>query len=77
MSDSISVGTGPKRRGVEFPDRLRYPGAVVVDQDVHITGGLVTGEVDLADRRDGKRFYIGHRVEPEVPRADVDVVDIA
>src|ERR1700757_4168394 len=40
----------PERRGVELPDGLRDPGAVVVDQDVHVLGGVMPGEVDLADR---------------------------
>src|SRR5260370_32798883 len=66
-----------ERRGVEFPDGLRNPGAVIVDQDVHVLGDVMAGEVDLADRLDWQRVEIGDRVEPEVPRADIDVVDVA
>src|ERR1700740_1332261 len=64
-------------RGTERPDRLCYPGAVVVDQNVHVLGDVMTGEVDLADRLDRECLEIGHRIEPEVPGADVDVVDVA
>ncbi len=80
MSHSISVGCwaeAPERCGVELPDGLSNPGAVVVDQDVHVLGGVMAGEVDLADRLDGQCLEIGDRVEPEIPRADMDVVDVA
>src|SRR4051794_4483230 len=66
-----------ERRGIESPDRLRDPGAVVVDQNVYVLGGVMAGKVDLADRLDRKCLEIGHRVEPEIPRADVDIVDVA
>ena len=56
---------------------MRYPGAVVVDQNVHVLGGVMAGEVDLADRIDRQCVEIGDRVEPEIPRADIDVVDVA
>ena len=67
----------PERLGVELPNRLRYPRAVVVDQDIHVLGGVMAGEMDLADRCRRQRVEIGDRVEPEVCRADVDVVDVA
>src|SRR5260370_10714350 len=37
----------PERRGVELPDGLRYPGAVIVDQNVHVFGGVMAGQVNL------------------------------
>src|SRR5438270_2464892 len=66
-----------ERRGVEFPDRLRNPGAVVVDQDIHVLGDVMTSQMDLADRFDRECLEIADRVEPEIPRADVNVVDVA
>jgi hypothetical protein len=54
----------PERFGVELPDRLRYPRAVVVDQDVHILGGVMAGEMDLTDLCRRQRVDIGDRVEP-------------
>src|SRR5208282_1709122 len=66
-----------ERRGIERPDRLYDPGAVVVDQNVHVLGDVMAGKVDLADRLDRECLEIGHRVELEIPRADVDVVDVA
>src|SRR5271169_1785615 len=41
-----------ERRGIERPDRLYDPGAVVVDQNVHVLGDVMAGKVDLADRLD-------------------------
>src|ERR1700751_4406605 len=67
----------PKRRGIELPDGLCDPGAVVVDQNVHVLRGVMAGEVDFADRLYRQRFEIGDRVEPEIPRADVNIVDVA
>src|SRR5437764_7843030 len=67
----------PERSGIELPDRLRYPRAVVVDQDIRVFGRVMAGEMDLADRRRRQRVEIGDRIEPEVCRADVDVVDVA
>src|SRR4051794_38014093 len=66
-----------ERRGVERPDRLCDPGAVVVDQKVHVLSDVMAGQVDLPDRLDRKCLEIGYRVKPEIPRADVDIVDIA
>src|SRR6516164_4288206 len=66
-----------KRRGIKLPDGLGDRGAVVVDQNVYVLRGVMAGEVDLADRLDRQRVKIGDRVEPEIPRADVDVVDVA
>src|SRR5271166_2705651 len=73
-------GQGPEAtdcRGVEFPDRLRYPGAVVVDQHVRILGGVMAGQMNLADRSRRQRVEVSARVEREVSRADIDVVDVA
>src|SRR5580693_4547278 len=67
----------PERRGVELPDGLRYPGAVIVDQNVDIFRGVMAGQVNLADRIDRQCVEICDRVESEVPRTDIDVVDIA
>ena len=50
---------------------------MVVDQQIHILGHAMTGEVDLADRRNRQCIEIGDRVEPEIPRADIKVVDVA
>ena len=72
----MSVGTGPKRRDVEFPDRGGDPGAVVVDQDSDVLGGVMAGEVDLADGVRRQRVEVCVRIEAEVLSADVDVVDI-
>src|SRR5258707_4402760 len=66
-----------KRRGIERPDRLYDPGAVVVDQNAHILGDVMAGEVDLADRIDRECLEVRERIELEIPRADVDVVDVA
>src|SRR5271169_1684577 len=66
-----------KRRGIELPDGLCDPGAVVIDQNVYVLRGVMAGEVDLADRLDRRRVEIGDGVEPEIPRADMDVVDVA
>src|ERR1700752_4205191 len=43
----------PERRGVELPYRLREPGAVVVDQNVHVLGRVMAGQVDFAARLAG------------------------
>src|SRR5215469_7904864 len=67
----------PERRGVKPPDRLCDPGTVVVDQDTHVLGNAMAGEMDLADRLDRQCLKIGKRIEPEIPRADMDVVDVA
>src|SRR5260370_38255605 len=66
-----------ERRGVEFPDRLRNPGAVIVDQDVHALGDVMAGEVDLAETPDWQRVARAAMVDPSVPLADIDVVDIS
>src|SRR5947199_10310168 len=52
----------PERLGVEFPNRLRYPRAVVVDQDIHVVGGVMAGEVDFADRCRRQRIEISNGV---------------
>src|SRR5271169_44381 len=66
-----------ERRGIERPDPLYDPGAVVVDQNVHVLGDVMAGKVDLADRLDRESLDICDRVEPKIPGADVDVVDVA
>src|SRR5947209_4773438 len=66
-----------ERRSVQLPDRLRYPGAVVVDQNVFDLGGVMAGEVELTDRVRRQRIDIPGRVEPEISRADIDVVDLS
>src|SRR5260370_41935439 len=66
-----------ERRGIERPDRLYDRGGVVVDQNVHVLGDVMAGKVDLADRLDWKCLEVGDRVEPEIPGADIDIVDIA
>src|SRR5262249_16019479 len=66
-----------RRCGVKPPDRLCDPGTVVVDQDTHVLGNAMASEVDLADRLDRQCVEIGKRIEPEIPRADMDVVDVA
>src|SRR5262249_36263474 len=55
----------PERLCVEVPYRLRYSGAVVVNQDLDPVGGMMPGEMNLADRFQGQRIEIGDRVEPE------------
>ncbi len=62
---------------MEVPDGFGDPGAVVVDQDIDVFGGVMAGKMDLADCPDRQRIEIGDRVEPEIPSADVDVVDVA
>src|SRR5271169_3016499 len=66
-----------ERRGLARPARLYGPGAVVVDQNVHVLGDVMAGKVDLADRIDRECLEVGERIELEIPRADVDVVDVA
>ena len=51
----------PERRGIELPNGLCDPGAVVVDQNVNILGGVMPGEMDLTDR--------GYRGGPRDKRA--------
>src|SRR5215472_14548261 len=65
-----------ERRGVEVPYGFGNSGAVIVDQDIDIFGSVMTGKMDLADRLDRQRIEIGDRIEPEIPRANVDVVHI-
>ena len=80
MSHSINVGTGPKRRSAaawRSPDGLGNSGAVIVDQDIDVFGGVMAGKMDLADSFDRQRVEIGDRVEPEILSADVDVVHVA
>src|SRR6266446_1606085 len=67
----------PERRGVKIPDGLGNPRAVIVDQNVHVLGGVMAAEVDFTDRFDRQRVEVVDWVEPEVPRADMDVVDVA
>src|SRR5258708_262563 len=38
-----------ERRSVELPYGLRDPGAVVVDQNVHVLGDVMAGQMDFAD----------------------------
>ena len=59
------------------PDRLRDPGAVVVDQNVHVFSGVVARKMYLADRLRRQSVEVGDRVEREVSRADIDVIDVA
>src|ERR1700757_3673483 len=66
----------PERGGVELPHGLRDPGAVVIDQNVHLLGGVMAGEMDFADRCDRQCLEVVEWVESEVPGADVDVVDV-
>src|SRR5260370_38705582 len=66
----------PERRGVELPHGLRDPAVMVIDQNVYVLGGVMTGQVDLANRCDRQCVEVGDRVEPEIPRADVYVVDV-
>ena len=76
--DQCGHGTeAPERRGVEVPDGLGNPGAVVVDQDIHVFGGVMAGKMDLADCPDRQRIEVGEWVEPEILSADVDVVHVA
>src|SRR5262249_59654011 len=53
--------------------------AMIVDQDGQAVGLVhgVSGEVDLAHGPGGQRVQVRLGVEPDVPRAHVDVVDIA
>src|SRR6516165_66606 len=37
----------------------------------------MASKVDLVDRLDRECLEVGERIEPKIPRADVDVVDIA
>src|SRR5262249_48079096 len=67
----------PGRCGAKAPDQLVGPSTAVVDQDTHVLGNAMAGEVDLADRLDRQCVEIGKRIEPEIPRADMDVVDVA
>src|SRR3984893_5786877 len=66
-----------KRNGVKIPNRGRNPGTVVCYHDVDMLGGLMAGKMDLADRWHRQGVQIGDRVEPEVARADIDVVNVA
>jgi hypothetical protein len=66
----------PERRGMEAPDGFSNSGPVVVNQDIDVFGGVMTGKMDLADRLDRQRIEIGDRIEPEIPGANVDVVHI-
>src|SRR5258705_11045650 len=77
LNQRVYRAEASKRRGIERPDRLYDPGAVVVDQNVHVLGDVMAGKVDLADRLDWKCLEMGDRVEPEIPGADIDIVDIA
>jgi hypothetical protein len=67
----------PERRGVELPYGSRDPGAMVIDQNIDLLGSVMASEVNLADRFDRQRVEVGDRVEPKIPRADVDIVDVA
>src|SRR5271156_2237210 len=69
-------GKPPESFGIEFPDRLRYAGAVIVDQDIYVLGSVMAGEMDLADHFGRQCVEVAERVEAEVSGADVDVVDI-
>ena len=80
MSHSIKVWDRAeplKRCRVKLPNRRRNPGAVVVDQDIGVLCGAVTGKMDLPDHVRRQGVQISDRVEPEVVRADVDVIDVA
>src|SRR4029077_9972464 len=66
-----------ERRGVEFPDRLCDPGAVVVYENVRVIGDVMARKMYLADRFRGQSVEVGDRVEREISRADIDIVDIA
>ena len=62
--DQCGHGTeAPERRGVEVPDGLGNPGGVVVDQDIHVFGGVMASKMDLADCPDRQCIEIGDRVE--------------
>ena len=66
-----------ERRGVEVPNGLGYSRAVVIDQYIHVFSNVVTGKMDLADCLGRQRVEISNRVEPEILRADVNIVRIA
>jgi hypothetical protein len=57
-----------KGGGVKFPDGVPNPGAMVIDQNVHILGGVMAGQMDLADRFGRKCLEIDDRVEAEIVR---------
>jgi len=48
----------PERRGVKIPDGLGNPRAVIVDQNVHVLGGVMAAEVDFTDRFDRQRVEV-------------------
>ena len=61
---------------MELPGPASLPGSVVIEQNADVFGRVMAGEVDFADRIDRQCVEICDRVEPEVPRADMDVVDV-
>src|SRR5690242_9741093 len=76
--DQGRQGTEPPQRcGVKLPDWLRDTGTVIVNQNIDFFGGVMACEMDLADRVCRQSVEIRNRVEPEIPRANVDVVEIA
>ena len=80
MSHSINVGTGPKRRSAaawRSPDGLGNSGAVIVDQDIDVFGGVMAGKMDLANRLDGECVQIGDRIKLKIECTDIDVIDVA
>src|SRR5271163_591357 len=63
----------PQSFSVELPDRLCYPGAMIVDQNIHVLGSVMTGEMDLTDHLGRQCVEIAERVEAEISRAEVDI----
>src|SRR6266404_399792 len=64
---------------IERPDRGRHARAVIIDQDGLAVGVIarMAGEMHLAYGCGRERAQIRGRVEAQIPRRDVDIVDVA
>src|SRR5712692_574999 len=63
----------------ERPDRGRHTRAVIIDQDdlaVSVVARMA-GDMDLAYGPGRERVQVRDRVETQIPRRDVDIVDVA
>src|ERR1700756_3556152 len=66
-----------ERRGVEVPNGLGDAGTVVVDQYIHVFGSVMASNMDFANCLGRQRVEISNRVEPEILRADKNIIHIA
>src|SRR5207247_1498629 len=64
---------------IERPDRGRHARAVIIDQDGLAVGVVarMAGDMNLAYGPGREDVQIRDRVETQIPRRDVDVVDVA